>query len=407
MKALNHPSKTTQNTLAEINTISVLAYKKETQRYLSPVIFLSQDINFGYYFDDEADKWFLFTVQHPQIFVSSFCFSLLLSKYFPAALWLDLSTLTAILSRPFKKYDGGFFRHIYCGTSGSKQALPPAHNHQAASPPGLAPRCQQLRTALLLISDTARTHVSDNSSGKKSLYRHTYMYTCMYITLTAQQLTCCLKVWPELKPWRRFSQLLQRKAMLKASRARSPLITSVCLHASWAAHRKTTEEQPTTNVNVSKFIQKERTHLASRGHRSKPSLRLMWVRLYAYREGASATQLLLFGKGNLIFFMKDIGVNCLTEISLEEQGLRWGGEGFLFLGPHPSAARADIDWASKVWRDQSYHIDQRWGSSGTERSHQSKRSCRRGHLFVTYLATKAPSCQNLWSFLTTNLSGST
>lgn len=56
MKALNHPSKTTQNTLAEINTISVLAYKKETQRYLSPVIFLSQDINFGYYFDDEADK---------------------------------------------------------------------------------------------------------------------------------------------------------------------------------------------------------------------------------------------------------------------------------------------------------------------------------------------------------------
>lgn len=57
MKALNHPSKTTQNTLAEINTISVLTYKKETQRYLSPVIlFLSQDINFGYYFDDEADK---------------------------------------------------------------------------------------------------------------------------------------------------------------------------------------------------------------------------------------------------------------------------------------------------------------------------------------------------------------
>lgn len=98
--------------------------------------------------------------------------------------------------------------------------------------------------------------------------------------------------------------------MLKASRARSPLITSVCLHASWAAHRKTTEEQPTTNVNVSKFIQKECTHSASRGHRSKRSLCLMWVRLYAYREGASATKPLLFGKGNLIFFMKDVGITA-------------------------------------------------------------------------------------------------
>lgn len=104
MKALNHPSKTPQNTPAEINTaISVLTHKKETQHYLSPMIlFLSQDINIGYCFDDEADKLFLFIIQHPQIFVSSICFSLLLSKYFLAALYLDLLTLTVILSSPFK-----------------------------------------------------------------------------------------------------------------------------------------------------------------------------------------------------------------------------------------------------------------------------------------------------------------